>query len=101
MVWFPSRAGQLLFNDYVGLLLAELLLIYHFLVVDQQAQSSRVTPVLHTLQTYLLALDAIESKFMLRLLCCAHSSLLCWKFCSTSAGMLSTPAYIIMLDTKG
>ena len=85
----------------MGLLLAELLLIYHFLVVDQQAQSSGVTPVLHTLQTYLLALDAIESKFMLRLPCCAHSSLLCWKFCSTSMGMLSTLAYIIMLDTKG
>ena len=51
----------------MGLLLAELLLIDHFLVVDQQAQSSGVTPVLHTLQTYLLALDGIESKFMLRL----------------------------------
>ena len=33
-----SPAGQLQFNDYVGLLLAELLLIDHFLVVDQQAQ---------------------------------------------------------------
>ena len=35
-VCFP--AGQLLFYDYLGLLLAELLPVDHFLVIHQQAQ---------------------------------------------------------------